>query len=120
MAADRNRENRLKFNFVSDLTTVVQIGDLVEVDATARKDRKWTVIELKEGRVNELLTGMITEKEATLAEKDFESMKELVGDTAPKQAQRMLRQQRRMRELTRIVETDRGLSASPSSCRGDR
>jgi hypothetical protein len=109
VAVDRNRENRLKFNLVSDLTTVVQIGDLVEVDATARKDRKWTVIELKEGRVNEMLTGMIAEKEATLAQEDFESMKKLVGKSAPKQAKRILSQQRRMRELTRIVETDRGI-----------
>jgi hypothetical protein len=109
VAVDRNRENRLKFNLVSDLTTVLQIGDLIEIDATAQRDPKWTVIELKEGRTNELLAGMIGEKEATLEAEDFESMKKLVGDTAPKQAQRMLRQQRRMRELTRIVETDRGI-----------
>ena len=82
VAVARNRENRLKFNLVSDLSTVVQIGDLVEVDLTARKDRKWAVIELKQGRVNELLAGMIGEKE-TLEAEDFESIKKLVGDTAP-------------------------------------
>lgn len=109
VAVDRNRGDRLKFNLVSDLSTVVQIGDLIEVDATAPEDRKWSVIELKQGRVNQLLTGMIGEKGADLAEADFESIKKVVSDTAPQQARRMLRQQRRMRELTRIVETDRGI-----------
>jgi hypothetical protein len=109
VAVDRNRENRLKFSLISDLTTVVQIGDLIEIDLTGKKDRRWSIIELKEGRVNELLTGMLAEKHGVPAEEDFALMKKIVGESGLKQAKRMLKQQKRMRELTRIVETDRGV-----------
>jgi hypothetical protein len=35
MAVDRNREDRMKFNLVCDLSTVIQIGDLMEIDFAA-------------------------------------------------------------------------------------
>jgi hypothetical protein len=109
VAVSRNREDRLKFNLVSDLTTVVQIGDLIEIDLTSQGDRKWTVIELKEGRVNELLAGKLVETAEVPTRADIESIRESLGNSAPKQAQRMVRQQKRMRELKRVVETDRGI-----------
>lgn len=109
LAVERNRENRLRFSVVSDLTTVVQIGDLVEIDMMTPGSRKWAVIELKEGKVNELLSRMIHEKGEALTDEDFELMRQLASDKAPKQAQRMIRQQTRMRELKRFVETDRGI-----------
>jgi hypothetical protein len=109
VAVDRNREDRLKFNLVSDLSTVVQIGDLLEVDVTAQDDRKWKVVELKEGKINKVLAQIIEHEGASLSESALNSMKELVSDTAPKQAKRMLRQRTRMHELDRIVDTDQGL-----------
>src|SRR5260221_5160403 len=49
-AVDLNRDDRLKFNLVSDLSTVVQIGDLIEIDVTDKGGGKWRVVELKEGK----------------------------------------------------------------------
>jgi hypothetical protein len=40
-AVERNAADRLKFNLVSDLSTVVQIGDLIEIDTSAQGAGKW-------------------------------------------------------------------------------
>jgi hypothetical protein len=106
-AVELNRDNRLKFNLVSDLSTVVQIGDLVEIDATAKGTGKWRIVELKEGKVNELIAGLI-EREKVAGEA-VEAAKEALGEKGAKQAGRVVRQVRRMKELRRIVETDRGV-----------
>src|SRR5207245_7159407 len=50
IAHQRNREDRLKFNVVCDLTTAVHIGDLVEVDRTNLTKASWRVVELKDGK----------------------------------------------------------------------
>jgi hypothetical protein len=107
VAVDRNREDRMKFNLVSDLSTVVQIGDLIEVDATPQGGGNWKVIELKEGKMNEVLSGLVGREEVS---KDIiAGIRSTLGDKAANQAHRMVKQIRRMRELERIVETDRGL-----------
>jgi hypothetical protein len=109
LAAERNRDNRMAFNLVSDLSTVVQIGDLIEIDLTAERARKWRVVELKEGRMNEVLSGLIAREAAQPAEAVVETVKGAIGEKAGKQAQRMMRQARRLRELERIVDSDCGI-----------
>ena len=49
-ASQRNAEDRAKFYLVSDLSTVVQIGDLVEQNLHERGLRKWHILELKDGK----------------------------------------------------------------------
>jgi len=44
VATERNREDRMRFSIVADLTTPVQIGDLVEIDRS-KEPRSWRVIE---------------------------------------------------------------------------
>jgi hypothetical protein len=109
IAVDRNRDDRMKFSLVSDLSTVVQIGDLVEIDLTSEKERKWRVIELKEGQVNEKLAGLIDREKPENRIDLPEKLKSTLSDKAVKQARRMVKQGRRMDELKRIVETDRGM-----------
>ena len=43
VATQRNADNRLRFSLVADLTTIVQIGDLVEISFDSR-DPRWKVI----------------------------------------------------------------------------
>lgn len=105
VAVERNREDRMKFNLVSDLSTVVQIGDLIEIDASAQG--MWKVIELKQGTMNEVLSGLIGQE--NMSSEVVATVKNTLGDKAAKQARRMIRQVRRVEELERIVETDRGL-----------
>jgi hypothetical protein len=109
VAVERNREDRLKFNLVTDLSTVAQIGDLIEIDVTAQKARKWKVIELKQGTMNEVLSGLIGQETSKPSSEVVKAVRKSIGEKAAKQAQRMIRQVQRMGELERIVETDRGL-----------
>jgi len=110
IAVDRNREDRMKFNLVSDLSTVVQIGDLIEIDASVRGGGKWKVIELKQGKMNELISGILGLKSSSADA--VVAVKTSLGEKAEKQAHRMIRQVRRVGELERIVETDRGFDPS--------
>ncbi len=107
VAVDRNREDRMKFNLVSDLSTVVQIGDLIEIDASAEGAGKWKAIELKQGAMNEVLSGLIGQEK--VSGDVVAVVKSTLGEKAAKQARRMIRQAHRVSELDRIVATDRGI-----------
>jgi hypothetical protein len=76
---------------------------------TSEKQRKWRVIELKEGKVIEQLAGLIDQERPENKTDLAEKLRTTLPDKAVKQARRMVRQSRRMDELRRIVETDRGL-----------
>lgn len=110
IAYQRNREDRLKFNIISDLTTAVHIGDLVEVDRTNLAKTSWRVVELKEGRMNAVLSSTIEAKGGSLSEQDFDTLRTVRGDAAARQARRMLRQRAREEGFRSIMETDHGLS----------
>lgn len=110
IAHHRNREDRLKFNVVSDLTTAVHIGDLVEVDRTNLTKTSWRVVELKEGKMNAMLSSSIEERGGALSEQEFDILRTVHGDAAARQARRMLRQRAREESFRSIMETDHGLS----------
>ena len=109
IASERNKVSRYRFNLVADLTTIAQIGDLIEVDFSMNTEERWRVIELKEGKINELLTGIIGERTEPLSVEEVEGIKTSLGLEAAKQARRMVRQQKRLGEFWKILKTDRGL-----------
>jgi hypothetical protein len=106
VATQRNSENRLRFALVSDLSTIVQIGDLVEI-SFADGVRSWSVIELKEGKVNEILSGELKRHELDEAAME-QAVRESLGVKAVRQVRRMKRQVNRLRELNKIIATDKG------------
>jgi hypothetical protein len=112
MAVDRNREDRMKFNLVCDLSTVIQIGDLMEIDFAATAAHKWKIIELKTGKMNEILSSLIEKDKNNQSEGTVENVKNTLGPKAARQTHRMLRQVGRMNELERIATTDQGLDPS--------
>ncbi len=103
-----NSQDRYTFNLVGDLTTVVDVADLVQIDLTPGHPKQWKLIELKEGRINELLAEVIQDAQ-TAADEQVEQIRLSLGEKAAKQAQRMIRQQTRLREVRKILETDRGV-----------
>jgi hypothetical protein len=107
VAVDRNREERMHFNVVSDLTTVIDIGDLVEVDQS--HGRRWTILELKEGKINELIAEKIERHDGTLTPDDVSHLFEEHGESVVRQAHRVVRQVRRLDQVTEIVTTDKGI-----------
>ena len=109
-ATKRNKSDRMKFNLVCDLTTGIHIGDLIEVDRSARGKRSWQLIELKQGKINAILTSAIEEKQGQLSDEDLDHLRAALGDKAEKQARRMLRQRSRQSEVKRMVEGTEGIS----------
>jgi hypothetical protein len=103
IAVERNREDRTAFHVVSDLTTAVQIGDLVRISFSSDA-RRWEVIELKSGKVNETLGEIVRANPESTQE-----LEATLGETTSKQLQRMLRQARRQAEIERFRLTDRGV-----------
>jgi hypothetical protein len=109
-AVARNKSDRLKFSLVCDLTTAAHVGDLIEIDRSVLSKSAWRVIELKDGKVNALLTSAIEEKGKAFSERDWNELQTKHGERAVGQAKRMLRQRDRQSELQRIVESDEGVS----------
>jgi hypothetical protein len=107
-ASRLNSADRYKFSLVSDLTTLVQVGDLVEVSVTSGGGQ-WRIIELKQGKMNAILSGIIFGKPEEQVEIEYAAITRTLGEHAAKQARRMLSQRRRMDQVKQIVTTNRGL-----------
>lgn len=88
----------------ADLTTTVQIGDIMEITFDARLRTRVRLCEIKEGPINELLTEKLGEEIP-----DIGAIRRSKGKKVAKQAERMLRQRQRMRGLQDIVQTREGI-----------
>lgn len=95
IAHERNQKDRPKFNVISDLTTAVHIGDLVEVDRTDLTKTSWRIVELEDGKMNAILSSAIEEIGTAPSEQDFDNLRSVHGDAAARQAKRMVRQRAR-------------------------
>jgi hypothetical protein len=111
-AIERNAANRLRFCLVADLTTYVQLGDLIEIEIDPARGIRMSIVELKEGKVNELLHEYLQEKKFQLNPADLEELRADLGKHAPRQALRMLSQFRVLREVEKIIKTDKGIDPS--------
>lgn len=108
VANRRNAENRLRFCVVADLTTIAHISDLIEVSFDSR-DPRWRFIELKAGRVNDLLSGLLKERRTADEEQALNhEITSIVGKHGLKQLGRMRRQMKRLEQVEEIIATDKG------------
>lgn len=103
-----NHESRLTFPLIADLTTFVHACDLLKIDFR-EGHRGLSLIELKDGRVNEML---LSQMEKYVLED--ESLDKIKGDNniAPnhkQQAARILRQKIRLDQVHTILKDDRGI-----------
>ncbi len=86
---------------------MVQVGDLVEV-SFQQNDPGWQVIELKEGRVNELLSGFLGQNQSEANAEAFDDeIAPTLGKHTLAQARRMQRQMTRLAEVEKIIRTDK-------------
>jgi hypothetical protein len=109
VATRRNSENRLRFNLVTDLTTIAQIGDLVEVSFESTKP-SWRIIELKEGRINEILCDLLeVNKDQPEQQVSYDHIATTIGQHAADQLTRIKQQRIRLERFEEIVLTDKGL-----------
>jgi len=108
IATERNREDRMNFNVISDLTTCIHVGDLCELTLSG-PNRGWRIIELKEGQMNAVLEGLIEQSGGTLSDEELSRIEKSMGHHSRRQAQRMVRQQQRLKGAENIIQTDAGM-----------
>jgi hypothetical protein len=108
IAVERNRENRQCIHIVSDLTTAIQIGDLVKF-CLDKKPPRWEIVELKEGRVNDALQAIIADETGDVSASEIAATEQTFGDKGVSQLQRMLRQRKREAEIENFRLRDRGI-----------
>jgi hypothetical protein len=103
-----NEDSRQTFALVADLTTFVQMGDLLRIDVRAAPSRL-TVVELKTGEVNERLA--TTLKEIVPSAESIAELKARADLSSKeiRQAQRMLRQRLRGNRLSELLREDKGV-----------
>ncbi|MGH2362398.1 MAG: hypothetical protein ACRDGM_17885 [bacterium] len=103
-----NAENRYLFALVSDLTTIIDIGDLLRIDRTPGAGRTWTLIEVKEGRANAVISEII-QAPGTAEDEQMNRVRAQFGEHGVRQARRMMRQQLRFQKADKILTTDSGI-----------
>lgn len=106
-----NRESRYRFNLVCDLTTIVQVGDLIQIDKAPGSRATWRIVELKSGRVNKELKGYLDRGKTALDESALKEIETKLGRSAVSQAKRMERQMFRADQVESMVRTDRAIDA---------
>lgn len=105
----KNEESRYRFAVVSDLSTLIHMGDLFEVSWSPNEGKQWKIIELKEGRINSLLSGILGEKAGDLSQEDTDNIARMLGRDAVRQAKRMQRQSESRRQFSNLITTDEGI-----------
>jgi hypothetical protein len=103
-----NAESRYLFALVSDLTTIIDVGDLLRIDRTPSAGRTWTLIEVKEGRANAVISEIIQDP-GTAEDEQMSRVRAQFGEHGVRQARRMIRQQLRLQEVDKILTADTGI-----------
>ena len=103
-----NHESRLTFSLIADLTTFVHACDLLKVDFREGQQRL-SLIELKDGRVNEILLSQL--ERYALEDESLDRIKDdnNIETDHKQQATRMLRQKIRLDQVHTILKDDRGI-----------
>jgi len=100
-----------KFALISDLTSFVQVGDLLVSEPL---DGRTTIVEVKTGKTNEKVLSFLVESWTdSRSPDDLELFKATEGKKAAEQAQRIARQMARLRHFSEIATT--GKSDDPDT-----
>jgi hypothetical protein len=113
IAWKQNQENEREIHLISDLTSIVQIGDIVRI----RWDEKGVYVRLqdiKTGEMNYKLSDLIESREGELSLADLEDIETQYGAHARDQASRMIRQRKRFRVMEEIGRPERVQADGPT------
>ena len=105
IASKQNGESKREINLVSDLTTFVQIGDILRI----RWDENGTYLrlqEIKTGKINEMLCDIIESTGGILSEPTLTEIESKMGKHAGKQALRMVKQQEKLQRFASTVQNN--------------
>jgi hypothetical protein len=105
IASDQNAKNERELHLVSDLTTFVQIGDLLRIrwddDAVYLR-----LQEIKTGHVNEVLCDIIESAGGILSEAILDDVQAKLGPHAKTQAMRIVKQRERFGQFTSAIQNN--------------
>jgi len=90
----KNNGNRLVFCVLSDLTTFVHVGDLLEIDFSS-DSKSWRIIELKTGVINNKLEDVLA-----MNKESFEEAKALLSKNEKDQLNRIIKQKDRSNKVS--------------------
>lgn len=105
-AVAMNKANPASFALLSDVTSFVQIGDIVQVDYA---DGRVHFIECKEGSANDEILDFVAKCGESPSPDQLEDFRAKNGDGKYKQLCRVLRQDERGRNLERTLNTGIGI-----------
>jgi CRISPR/Cas system-associated endoribonuclease Cas2 len=103
-----NRESRQTFALIADLTTFIHVTDIVRIDFRARSPGA-SFIELKTGKINEMLLSQIDNYKPTLESLELIRVDPLIDKRYLPQAERMVRQRIRLEQIQQVLKTDEGM-----------
>lgn len=109
-AADKINEDPSSFALLSDLTNYIQIGYLL-----VRNGNKLSVMELKEGAVNDTLQEFFKTRGKPVHEIPEEELKNNFDEKTVDQAKRMQRQHLRGVQAEEVINTDKGTDPATGS-----
>ena len=102
--AEEINKNPNDFALISDLTSFVQIGDLL-----IRHDKIIGIMELKEGKVNNQIKEFFQNLEKAGRVVSDDEIKEKFDEKTIKQVKRMQRQQKRTVRAINVINNDKGI-----------
>lgn len=102
--ANQINQNPENFALLSDITNFVQIGDLL-----IRHDNKVGIMELKEGKVNDLIADFFDNLEKEETKSDATEFLQKLDKKTIEQMQRVLRQKERTIRAIDVINKDKGL-----------
>lgn len=105
IAWEQNQTNKREIHLVADLTTIVQVGDIIRI----RWDEDGVYLRLQEikfGEVNDTLSDIIDSSGGALSEADLAAVESKLGRHARTQASRMIRQRERMEKFGSVMEPE--------------
>lgn len=105
IAWELNQGAKREIHLVSDLATIVQVGDIIRI----RWDENGVYLrfqEIKHGPMNDKLSDFIDSRGGTLSEADLEEVETKLGPDARTQALRMIHQRERFQQLVPILQPE--------------
>jgi hypothetical protein len=103
IATKQNQESKRELHIVTDLTNLVQLGDIIRI----RLDEEGfylRVQEIKTGQVNDKIEDLILTRKGTLSLADLDQLEIELGPSTKKQATRMLKQRERFKQIDEIAQ----------------
>ena len=102
-----NAESRQTFALLADLTTFIHVADILRVDV--RGTAKVSLIELKSGRVNDVLLSALENYKPEPAALERIAKDPEIQERHRKQAVRMMKQRIRIHQVEEVLEKDEGI-----------